>query len=678
MGKLSSIPFLRPTLALVMGAFAGLFIPFLNASIHWHWLLMLLVVSAVFSLWVAKYRTWEMISGFFLMFSFSILGILLATFAQSSSNKSFFASEQNKQSGYRALKVKLTGDIQEKQNTWRTSAEVIAAIDSNGQPFEVSGNLLVYWPFKKNKQIPKLGLGDILWIPNRSMDMPRAAFPEDFDFKAVMRYKDVQHQIFLMDDDWVKVGNETSPILNGSNIARNYIIEVVSKAFSEREAGVLQSLLVGFKDNVDKEDLNSFAVSGTMHVLAVSGMHVGLIYVFLVLIFTGKIKNANLSVWQGLFVIVALWAYAFITGLSASVLRAAIMFTIIEAGRSVFRKPHHVMNSFFAAAFIQLCLYPLNLVDAGFQLSYLAVLGIIYLYPVVSEWYKPKSAVVDYVYQLGLVSVCATIATLPVTLYFFGSFPVWFVVANILIVPLSSLIIFTAIGFLIFSKIMFVGLFFQWLTSTLCKWMLMLAAGIANLPNASITHIDFSIWDVFFLLSVSSLIAVYFNTKQKILLWQSSVLCFLWTISTIHTSYNKYHSKELICAELRGHAVCAVKKERNLYIFTSDVTKSKSDTLLGFIQSYIQKYKIQNVEWNRPNVLYKCHEIVKRDKSGIEVQISNSSEKKKIHFAFAPISALKGWVENDVIVLQNKYLARSSLNGYSIVSLKNNFYRVEL
>jgi competence protein ComEC len=597
MNALSSVPFFRPTLALIFGIGSGLYFDIAGMQeLQGVYLLLLVAVFLSvlfhFTQGFAKSGVWR---GFFSMLSIALIGVLLSYHAQSIHAVSFFNRAVFKETVN--AKLRLTDELTAKANSWRCKAQVLEILDSQSNPIKVTGNVLVYWPQRSNPQKPKLTYGDEIWIAGSILEMPSAAFPEDFDFKAVMRYQDVQHQLFLSEGSWRRVGNSASPLYQLSFNIRNSLVAKFANMFKPRTAAMMSSLLLGYRQEMDKESVAAFSSTGTMHVLAVSGLHVGLIYLLLVLLLAGKRRVAKLNILQASAVILLLWFFALVTGLSPSVVRACAMFTIIEIGRSILYRQSNLLNSLFTAAFVQLLFQPLNLIDAGFQLSYLAVAGIAIVYPRFIEWYQPGNRIANYVYQMSALSVSATISTLPVTLYYFHTFPVWFIPANLIAVPLSSLLIYMGMLCLVLSKVLWLGEALVWLTQHCMDVFTGSVSFFSKLPGATIQGLFITVLEAMAIsIVLMSLIIKGVVGTLKMYIYMIVGLVLFGAQGWYDWHLRQGSGKWIVC-ELKGNMLCAHHYGNQLKVYSSTLRKGQADSLGTYLMSYVTKYKIKEVAW---------------------------------------------------------------------------------
>jgi len=231
---------------------------------------------------------------------------------------------------------------------------------------------------------------------------------------------------------------------------RSFIIRFVSASLNGQSAALLKGLLVGARGDIDAKLKQSFANVGVIHVLAVSGLHVGFILAGLLYLFQlFRIKEP----FRTILVILGLIYYAYLTGLHAPVVRATVMASVLLVGR-LLQRPNDALNSIAVAGMIILVLNPLDLFQPGFQLSFDAVIGIILIYKNLhtaflkyfTKWQERENLLRSSLVSLFFVSLAAQLATLPLTAYYFGRIPIISLLANLLVVPLVGLIV--ALGFI--------------------------------------------------------------------------------------------------------------------------------------------------------------------------------------------------------------------------------------
>ena len=251
--------------------------------------------------------------------------------------------------------------------------------------------------------------------------------------------------------------------------ARDHCLRVLRQYIPRQEEyGIAQALLIGYRGELDKDIVQAYTNTGVVHIIAISGLHLGLIYISLLQLLKWMPKVA-----RALLVIAVLWAFSLLTGASASVLRSAVMFTIIAVGQFMLVRHSSTYNTLASAAFLLLSYQPYFLVDVGFQLSFLAVGGIVLCYQPLYDRWMLRNKWLDKLWQMIAVSVAAQVFTWPVCLYYFHQFPNLFLLANLIAVPLSTMLLYGEIilvclpniwlGKLLSGGIMVMNTCIQWL-----------------------------------------------------------------------------------------------------------------------------------------------------------------------------------------------------------------------
>jgi len=592
-----AFPFLRLLLPLGLGIGLGIAWPKEGLFIPLLLLLLLLLVAGVFLLINKpqprlKRLRLPLLLLLNLIFGYAITLSRTHSFMESNIGNAKFES-------FRYLHVRLVEPLQQRAASQRAMAEVLQATDSAGNAQSAGGRILLYWPKASNPSGAALHYGDVILIPNLLTPIPDEVFPEAFSFRKVLRPQQVAFQAYLTQGSYQKVDASPNFLVEASHAGVTAINKVLQRQFSPEKAALMSSLLLGYKADLAEEDLQAFSITGTIHVLAVSGMHVGLIYMALLFLFTGSLRPGRLKFWQGVSVLLFLWAYALLTGLSASVVRATLMFSILEAGRTFLGARGNTYNSLFAAAYIQLLISPYDILDVGFQLSYLAVLGILFFYPLLSEKYEPVNRFLKGAWQLALVSISATLGTLPVTLFVFKSFPLLFIPANILIVPISTVVIFMGIGVVLLGWVPYLGAFLAWLTALALDVLMVPARFMAKIPGASFTGFGFDAWDMVMVFLVVMVLGyvLYMGFNARNFLWIACVLCIYFGRRTA-VWLKESNSSEVIVFENRGLMAAVVRNGQRLDVLSPPISKGRADTLRQSMRNYENAHGIRNFHWH--------------------------------------------------------------------------------
>lgn len=278
--------------------------------------------------------------------------------------------------------------------------------------------------------------------------------PGSFDFAKYASQNKINHTLYLSDElDFIILTYTKERITSILNSVRKWMINTIKSSIKDpSEAGLTEALLIGYKEDLDQTLQEQYSITGVSHIIAVSGMHMGLLfYVLSTLVgIVVKRKNAKL-IGLGL-ILPLLWTFALISGASASVLRSAVVFTIMLLGNTMLKKAGSI-NALLASAFFLLAFQPNIIFDIGFQLSYTAVLSILIFEPIVCSCLYIKNKILAYLWDMIAITIAAQLLTTPILLYHFKQFPVFFLITNLIAVPLSSLVLLLSIALCILNLI---------------------------------------------------------------------------------------------------------------------------------------------------------------------------------------------------------------------------------
>ena len=334
--------------------------------------------------------------------------------------------------------------LSEKTKTFKAIASVQQLIDDTGVT-SVKGNIICY--FQKDSSLQQLSYGSQIIFNIQLQPIKNAGNPASFQYRQYAAFHDIYQQVFLKPGEYrVLPGKKENWFIKMLFHAREKVLHIITRYIpGEKESGLAEALLIGYKDNLDKSLVQSYSNTGVVHVIAISGMHLGLIYWLLDLLLKSLKKKKRITWLPPILIITGLWLFAMLAGGGPSILRSAVMFTGIVIAQSVKRKTF-IYNSLAASALIVLCINPFWLWDAGFQLSYTAVLSIVIFMRPIYNWLYCKNKLLDAIWKLNAVTLAAQILTTPVSMYHFHQFPNYFLFTNILAVPLSSCIVLGEIG----------------------------------------------------------------------------------------------------------------------------------------------------------------------------------------------------------------------------------------
>lgn len=378
--------------------------------------------------------------------------------------------------------VELDAQPIEKERSIMFHAKLNAFTDSIGTHL-TKGKVILY--FAKDSATLYLQRGDILLIATTIDHPKRTGNPEEFNYANYLARQGIGGTGYIAASKWEKIGEQHPfSIIITAEKCRTYLLNTYHQlGLSGDEFGMLAALTLGYKDALTAELRESFSTTGAMHVLAVSGLHVGIIYVVFGWLLVFLDKNKRTQRLKPILIILLLWFYAFITGLSPSVMRATVMFTFMALA-GVFGRKSNTYNNIFLSAFLLLLYQPSLLFDVGFQLSYSAVVAIVYFQPKIVGLFVVKHRLLRWAWELTAVSIAAQIGTAPFSIYYFHQFPNYFLLSNFVVIPAATIILYLAVTLFVVSWIPYLNTAVAFVLNWVLRLMYMAIAGIEQLPHA--------------------------------------------------------------------------------------------------------------------------------------------------------------------------------------------------
>lgn len=565
---IQKIPFLRIAVAFAVGIAAHLYI---NIEFIFVFLISLLALLGIFlghkfySYRIAPY--WGMMVQLF----FLTLGVLVATIYN---QKPIMPSDG-------IFKATVLEIPQEKPNSYQIVLRVKTAMN-NGSVFQTDEKIMIW--FEKNESAKQLIPGEQIIFEGKPQMVSNNNNPFEFDYKQYLARKKIYRQLYLPAGNWQKISSEPSIslVIFAERIRKQLLQIYKEQGLGENELQILSALTLGYKRGLEPETKRIFASAGAMHVLAVSGLHVGI--VFLVLNFLlGFLRKQKVGrIFFVLFVLTILWFFAFLTGLSPSVTRAATMFSFVVIGTNI-RRQVNIYNSLAASAFLLLLFNPNNLFEVGFQLSYTAVFGIVFLQPRLEKLIAFKYKISRYAWSLLTVSVAAQIATFPLSVYYFNQFPVYFWFSNLFVIPVVTLLIPLGMAMLLFHGIPVIPLVISEIINFVIGLIYSLLGFVESLPGA-IIEFTFLPLELVFVAGFLFSVFVFIETKRKTffklaLIHVIFVLLSVFIFKIYNLSRNELivynQSDNTIIHFLSGHKNYVIsEKELNDNDFSMDMIKN--------------------------------------------------------------------------------------------------------
>lgn len=468
-----SFPFLRLIIPAIAGIITAFFLPHVSPpSACLSIILLLSFVVVIFVSSRISYR-FRWVPGSFLMISLYLLFLLISRSAMDLPEDEVIQSIKGVSRMYIA-------EITEPPVRRAKSVKIIAevrAVRSAGRWIKMKKKILLY--IRKDNRSEDLFYGDCILLQCILEKPDGARNPGDFDYCRYLALRNIFLRGYVAESHWsILPQNKGNPLFRAAMETRDRLLGIFrSNGVKGRELAVASALLLGYVDDIDQQTLREYSATGAMHILSVSGMHVGIIFLVLDKLLSPLARRRWGPAVKAPLIILLVWFYAFITGLSPAVLRASAMLSMVVLGQS-FRRIPEILNILAASALFLLACDPVLIFDAGFQLSYMAVAGIVILNRPVYDLYVTSNYILDKIWSLLAVSFSAQLATFPLGFLYFHQFPNLFMITNLVVVPLSSLIIYLGIVLLFLGSVPVISMvlakgfiFLVWLLNTCIHWI---------------------------------------------------------------------------------------------------------------------------------------------------------------------------------------------------------------
>lgn len=437
--------FVRIVLFFVAGILAGMYFPDLLAERLSYLVITVLVVLYFSIVYLRKRFSGIPNPGLIALTLVAVLGYVHVVVQTESRHPDHLINHDAQVSHY---KVVITRFGEERARSWKMEGRILQVHSENW--LQKKGRVVLY--LSKEDYARPYRYGDVLLIKGKPQIPEGPGNPGEFDYRAYLSLKNIYHQHFLRAGAALKIGYDPPNRMLAFAFGVRKWAEATLKRFVEgdHEQAIACALVLGVTDGLDNELISAYSATGAMHVLAVSGLHVSILYLLILRILKPLNRFPGGRWGVALISLAILWIYALVTGLSPSVLRAVTMFSFLAIARPWARRAN-VYNTLAVSAFFLLMFDPFLIRSVGFQLSYFAVLGIVYLYPRILVLWEPEHRFTTAVWKISAVSIAAQVATFPLGLLYFHQFPNFFLLSNLVVVPLSSTVLTLGLGVLSIS-----------------------------------------------------------------------------------------------------------------------------------------------------------------------------------------------------------------------------------
>ncbi len=543
----SSRPFVRIFFPLVAGIFLAYWFPFFGESGSL-WLLILTgVLSFTAYLLYRKNRSWKWrwLNGMLFILAVMSVGVFLTNMKLEKDTSFLNSNEQNYVAKVVSEPVSTEKSVKMILRLERTVSE---------DTIRINGTRVMAF-FHRDSLSRKLQYGDIIVFKGKPVAPEGPKNPEEFDYAAFLALNDVYAMVFLRQDDWNLLGSEEGSIYVLAARTRNYLLRALQEnGVTGNNYTVAAAVLLGYDQLMDPELEQKYVTAGAMHILCVSGLHVGIIYLVLSFILGFLRRNRVQKIIKVVLLLILIWFYALLTGLSPSVLRSSVMITLFILA-TLLARYKDVYNTLAASAVLLLLFNPLLIFNVGFQLSYTAVLGILMFYQPIYNIVYLKNKVADKMWSIVAVSAAAQLGTFPLAAHYFHFFPPYFWLTNIFIFPLSFAIIGTGMAFMIFSWVPVVSGVLGTVLSAFVYLLNYVVGLVKHLPLNGIYDLYYP-WPKAVLMYALILLAIPLLLQRKVKLITPALIVILLLVSlnTRH-KYQVLKQKKIVVYSISGHSV---------------------------------------------------------------------------------------------------------------------------
>lgn len=479
---------------------------------------------------------------------------------------------------------------------------IVKSIDNK----ECTGKIVVQIPKKQCNS--KIQIGSNIRIISELILNKRSLNPNQFDYAKYLNTKSLFAQIYVYNNT-LKISTKTDKNIwyYSDQIRNNIIFNLQKNNFSKEELQVVSALILGQQQDISQSIIKDYQYAGAIHILSVSGLHVGFILMFITFILKPLPKNKFGNTIRLLIVIFCLWGFAILAGLSPSVVRSVTMFSFVAVGMYL-KKSTNIFHTLLVSMFLILFFEPSFLFDVGFQLSYLSLFFILWLQPLLSNLWKPKFKIINYLWDILTVSIAAQIGAFPLSMYYFHQFPGLFFITNLIIIPFLIIIMALGVLVMVMAAFNFVPLITMKSLELSIYYLNKIIKWVASFEHFIIRDIPIN-WQTLFclyLLIIAVFLLIKKPTYSKLIFSISTLLLFQSAIFI--TRWKTQNQKELIVFNNWKNTLVTERKGDKVNVYGNETILKKvasNSTLKAYLiannSSIIQIKKLQNLYYFNNN-----------------------------------------------------------------------------
>lgn len=562
----NQVPIVRPCIFFILGILSALY---LDADVH---IPMFVFIALFFVAIIFSSKRIVTYKNIWVYGVIIYLLIFLSGFEITNIKTSKFDSDNfiNFKTGDNPVIVQLLEPVTAKPNSYKSVVKVIAVKDK-GSWRSTKGKAIVY--FKKDSLASELFYGDRIIFNKNFDEIAAPANPYEFNYKKYLSQKGIYNQVYLKQNDWKIISrNNGNKIYAYSFKLKEYLLNILKdNGITGDEFAVVSAMLLGASDYLSPELRAEYSGAGAMHILCVSGLHVGIIFLILnsLLFFLNKNKYARFL--KAVILLIFIWFYALLTGLSPSVVRASTMMSFIVVGNT-FNRQTNIYNTLAASVFLLLIINPFLITQIGFQLSYMAVIGIVTIYPYLYRLMPPYNWLADKIWSLLCLSFSAQLAIFPIVLFYFNNFPNYFLLTNLIVVPLAGFIIYLGMFVICISFINFLNIFFSKILCFVISFLNHSIFYINDLPYSQINNVNINFFELLVIYLIIFSLCFYFIEKRPLILKLGLSFFIILLSSIAYNHYNVVNTRKIIVYNINKHtAIDFFDKDKSLFFCDSAI-----------------------------------------------------------------------------------------------------------
>lgn len=569
---------------------------YLNLKVMGFILMACISLTLIFKLFAKRFLTSVYLFDAFIAISAFSMGFIAYTIHQENFYKNHFTHSLNQEN--KNIEGSIAYELKPSSKYFKYVANIYKL---NQQKSE--GKAIVY--VKKEDSL-LLNIGQKFICNATLYPLQHVINPNQFDYSSYLKNHQIYGNIYANSSYFKILKEEENTIENYSNKYKIALYKKLEKSkLTDTSKAILKAMLLGDRYDINEHTYKNFIASGIVHILAISGLHIGIIMLIIHFFLSPLLYLPKGKIMRSIITILLLWSFAIIAGFQPSVVRACTMFSIIALANGIQRKTH-IVNVIAISALILLLINPNYLFDIGFQLSYAALLGIVIIEPLARNFHFPKNIILQKIYTYCVVILAAQIGVFPLSLHYFNQFPSLFIIGNLLVTPLVGVILILGILIITFASFNIHFTFLEELTNTIINYITWVAESISHQKNFLFTHLYYDKFSVFITYLAMFCFIIYLK-KRKISLLMIAITCVIM-IQTHHiiTINTRNKTEELTLFYYFNSPIFARQYQNTLTIFTDTPIDS-----LGFASTFITAKQTNIIqEKNRNTYVFKEKKIL--------------------------------------------------------------------